>query len=376
MSIEETILHLGLLGEADPRLAEGLDAVEKRDQIVFPEALRVLLETWGPGKLFGTFELIDPSCPDDSVRWQSWRLLLEQELQKDVQERRYAADEWVLDGLHVFAEGDDGSALAWRFSTETGACEIWFLDAPDASGRVHWLASSLQEAIRRMLRERFRGDVADVFPPTPGGRWGFNPVFFGPSYEPPDFAGDFIAALVRADDDGARRVLDDALGIWSGYAVCQHLLEVLAPPLSELLVRVPYDIELDVHIGWLERALEMMSEYAPDMPLPYHVELVRTELATRNAPRIPFESDSVMEVSVRARDARYHKLLLLDITNPTEHMATGELRLLVYDSDGDLKSVMELAIEVHDGSTITLGVDAVERDARLDLEFDLDEVVI
>lgn len=379
-----TLMHLALVGTAAPIKEAEIQKAEAREGELFPDAFKALLTTFGVGVMLGRFKVLDPTKPLVPNGWEDWKRILAEENPTSGIVTRWYTDDWDFADLTMFAITPEGGGLAWRSrEQEPGEADIWFLDAPSSTGRVHWLASSLGEAIARLIQGRYLGDVADIMAPSPGGEWRYPPTFL--AADAPTLGAEvqsLISALRAGDEQVARAQLDHACGLYSGYDVSAVLVEQLGGvrPSFEVnavnrsardSVRVPaapsLGIERALHREWLDLAIAMHREYHPEVEVEL-LELLQLEFETRETPRVSFEAEPPVEISARTRDRRHEEVLLVDIRNTSSHVWGGELQLLEYDSEGDLQEMRAYAIELGPRESIVHALRGVPATTRVDLE--------
>ena len=379
-----TLMHMALVGTAAPISSAALEKAEVREGAPFPDAFKALLSTFGVGVMLGRFKLLDPTTPLQPNGWQDWKRILAEENPTSGLVTRWYTDDWDFADLVMFAITPEGGGLAWRLDEKhPGKADIWFLDSPSATGRVHWLASSLEEAIGRLIQGRYLGDISDIMAPSPGGEWSYPPTFL--AADAPTLAAEItevIDALRQDHEQEARAHLDHACGLYSGYDVSAVLLERLSGvrPAFEVgtinraleeSVRVPaapdLGIEKELHREWLELGLAMHIGHHPQVERDT-LDLLLFELETREDPRVSFEAAPPVEISARTRDKRHEDLLVVDIRNASGQDWVGELQLLEFDSEGDLQEMRAYAVELGPREEIVHVLRGVPATTRVDLE--------
>lgn len=379
-----TLMHMALVGTAAPISLAELKKAEAREGAPFPDAFKALLSTFGVGIMLGRFKILDPTKPLIPNGWQDWKRILAEENPTSGLVTRWYTDDWDFADLTMFAITPEGGGLAWRPNEKKqGAADIWFLDSPSSTGRVHWLASSLEGAIARLIQGRYLGDVADIMAPSPGGEWSYPPAFL--AADAPTLTAEItevIEALREGHEQNARAHLDHACGLYSGYDVSAVLLEMLGGvrPAFEIgtsnraareSIRVSVAPELGIERGlhreWLDLGLAMHIGYHPEVEREA-LDLLLLEFETRADPRVSFEAAPPVEISARTRDKRHEELLLVDMRNTSGQDWVGELQLLEFDSEGDLQGMRTYAVTLGPREEIVHALRGVPATTRVDLE--------
>lgn len=371
--METTLAHMRLIGPARPIDARAIRHAQQDLAIFFPPTLRTLWETWGAGTLLGFFELLDPTESHHERGWTWWRTRLAEHRRTDVDERLWATDDYALSTLTVFAVAPHGGALAMDLGDLDDHDEpsIWYLDAPARSGRVHWLATTLTEAIHRMICGRYRGDIAEVLPPSPAGSWGFPPIFrvHDPQQDVSSLEDHLLDAIAQGDP-AAEAAWDKALMMHCGWEVTSRLLDVLGPAPDAVGVGAPeLDISTDKHIAWLRRVLRTHRTFDPTYPEESIICAI-AELETRDAPRVSVEVPGApIHLAVRTRDARHAKLLFIDAHNPTEDTITGALQITEFDREGDIQRLHKRTVTLPAQTACVFDFPDIPPSARLQFDF-------